>query len=164
MLPSLKGLLETNVMSMFSAKRQLLGLDIGSSAIKVIQMKEQRGRYVLQKFAVKELEPEVIVDGTVMDEGRVVSAIKELMEDTKIKIKTPLGSVPLNVTVPVDVQVPVDLVVDIPINETIPIKDEFPVKLDVPISINVRETELASLTDSLAAGLRSLQDVINGLG
>ena len=32
MLPSLKGLLETNVMSMFSAKRQLLGLDIGSSA------------------------------------------------------------------------------------------------------------------------------------
>jgi type IV pilus assembly protein PilM len=87
MLPSLKGLLETNVMSMFSAKRQLLGLDIGSSAIKVIQMKEQRGRYVLQKFAVKELEPEVIVDGTVMDEGRVVSAIKELMDDTKIKIK-----------------------------------------------------------------------------
>jgi type IV pilus assembly protein PilM len=87
MLSSLKGLLETNVTSMFSAKRQLLGLDIGSSAIKLIQMKEQRGRYVLQKFAVKELEPEVIVDGTVMDEGRVVSAIKELMEETKTKIK-----------------------------------------------------------------------------
>lgn len=87
MIASLKGLLETNVLSMFSAKRQLLGLDIGSSAVKLIQMKENRGRYMLQKFAVKELEPEVIVDGTVMDEGRVVSAIKELVEETNTKIK-----------------------------------------------------------------------------
>lgn len=87
MVGSLKGLLETNVFSMFSAKRQLLGLDIGSSAIKLVQMKENRGRYLLQKFGIKELEPEVIVDGTVMDEGRVVSAIKELVEETGTKIK-----------------------------------------------------------------------------
>jgi type IV pilus assembly protein PilM len=87
MVPSLKGFLDTNVMSLFSAKRQLLGLDIGSSAVKLIQMKENRGRYMLQKFAVKELEPEVIVDGTVMDEGRVVSSIKELLEETHTKLK-----------------------------------------------------------------------------
>jgi hypothetical protein len=109
------------------------------------------------------IDTKVVIDRTVKVPIKTTIPINQSF-DTKIKIKTPLGSVPLNVTVPVDVQVPVDLVVDIPINETIPIKDEFPVKLDVPISINVRETELASLTDSLAAGLRSLQDVINGLG
>ena len=81
-MASLKGLLETNVFSMFSPKRQLLGLDIGSSGIKLVQVKENRGRYLLQKFGVKELEPEAIVDGTVMDEGRVVSAIKELVEES----------------------------------------------------------------------------------
>jgi hypothetical protein len=33
----------------------------------------------------------------------------------------------------------------------------------VPIDIEVRDTELAELTDSLAAGLESLQDMLNGL-
>ena len=72
---------------MFSPQRQLLGLDIGSSSIKLVQIKEHRGRYTLQKFGVKELEPEVIVDGTVMDEGRVVSAIKELLAEHNVKFK-----------------------------------------------------------------------------
>ena len=87
MLNSLKKLVETDVISMLTPRRQLVGLDIGSSAIKVAQLKESKGRYFLQKFGVKPLEPEVIVDGTVMDEGRVVSAIQELFEETNIKNK-----------------------------------------------------------------------------
>lgn len=87
MFGAVKGLLEKDVFSMFSPKRQLLGLDIGSSGIKLVQLKESKGRYFLQKFAVRPLEPEVIVDGTVMDEGRVVSAIHELIEETNVKIK-----------------------------------------------------------------------------
>jgi prefoldin subunit 5 len=83
--------------------------------------------------------------------------------DTTIRISTPFGAIPVDVNVPVDIEVPVDLVVAIPIDETVPIKDEFPVNLDVPIAIDVRQTELADLTDSLAAGLRALQDVLNGL-
>jgi type IV pilus assembly protein PilM len=87
MLSSFKSLSETDLFSMLTPKRQLVGLDIGSSGIKLVQLKENRGRYILQKFGFKPLEPEVIVDGTVMDEGRVVSAIKELLEETKIKVK-----------------------------------------------------------------------------
>jgi type IV pilus assembly protein PilM len=87
MLASLKRLTDLDVLSMFAPKRQLLGLDIGSSGIKLVQLKENRGRYILQKFGVKELEPEVIVDGTVMDEGRVVSAIKELVDEQHVKLK-----------------------------------------------------------------------------
>src|SRR5687767_13992238 len=87
MLSSFKSLAETDLFSMFTPRRQLVGLDIGSSGIKIVQLKESRGRYILQKFGFKPLEPEVIVDGTVMDEGRVVSAIKELFEETKIRVK-----------------------------------------------------------------------------
>lgn len=87
MLTSLKKLVETDVITMLTPRRQLVGLDIGSSAIKVAQLKESRGRYFLQKFGVKALEPEVIVDGTVMDEGRVVSAIGELFEEANVKNK-----------------------------------------------------------------------------
>jgi type IV pilus assembly protein PilM len=87
MLASLKNIGDMDFFSMFSSQRQLLGLDIGSSSIKLVQIKEHRGRYTLQKFGVKELEPEVIVDGTVMDEGRVVSAIKELLAEHNVKLK-----------------------------------------------------------------------------
>src|SRR5256885_16826887 len=87
MLSSFKSLAETDLFSMFTPKRQLVGLDIGSSGIKLVQLKESRGRYILQKFGFKPLEPEVIVDGTVMDEGRAVSALKELFEETNIKVR-----------------------------------------------------------------------------
>lgn len=85
MLSSLKTVLESDLVSLLTPKRQLVGLDIGSSAIKLVQLKEAKGRYSLQKCGVKPLEPEVIVDGTVMDEGRVVAAIRELFDELKVK-------------------------------------------------------------------------------
>jgi EmrB/QacA subfamily drug resistance transporter len=108
------------------------------------------------------IDTEVVIDRVVEVPIKTTIPIKQSF-DTTIQIDTPFGKIPLDITVPVDVDVPVDLVVDIPINETVPINDEFPVKLDVPIEINVRDTELAALTDSLAAGLKSLQEVLKGL-
>ncbi|MEX5281552.1 type IV pilus assembly protein PilM [Nitrospira tepida] len=87
MLAQLRNVLSADFSTLLSSRRQLIGLDIGSSAIKLVQLKEVKGRYVLQKCAVKPLEPEVIVDGTVMDEGRVVAAIRELMSEQGIKHK-----------------------------------------------------------------------------
>lgn len=108
------------------------------------------------------IDTEVVIRRTV--EVPIVTEIPIKEEiDTTITIDTPLGGIPVDVNVPVDVVVPIDLVVDIPIDETVPIQDEFPVQLDVPIAIDVGETELKSLTDSLAAGLESLQDILTGL-
>lgn len=87
MLSSFKNVFETDIVSLLTPRRQLVGLDIGSSGIKLVQLKENKGRHVLQKFGIKPLEPEVIVDGTVMDEARVISAIGELFEETKVKNK-----------------------------------------------------------------------------
>ena len=109
------------------------------------------------------VKTDVVLDRVVQVPIKTTIPINESF-DTTITIDTPFGGIPLDVNVPVDVDVPVDLVVDIPINETVEIDEEFPVQLDVPISIDVRDTEFASLTDSLAAGLESLQDVLTGLG
>ena len=107
------------------------------------------------------VDTEVVINRTVEVPIKTTIPIDQSF-DTTIRIDTPLGNVPVDVTVPVDVEVPIDLVVDIPIDETVPIRDEFPVQLDVPIAIDVRETELAALTDSLAAGLESLQEMLDG--
>ena len=110
------------------------------------------------------IDTEVVIQRTVEVPIKTSIPINETIETT-IEIDTRLGfNVPVDVTVPVDLEVPIDLVVDIPIDETVPISEEFAVQLDVPISIDVSDTELATLTDSLAAGLESLQDVLTGLG
>lgn len=107
---------------------------------------------------------DVVIDRTVSVPINTSLPIDEEF-DTRIVIDGPFGvDVPLNVTVPVQIDVPIDLTVDIPINETVPIDADVPVQLDVPISIDVAETELATLTESLAAGLESFREVLSGLG
>lgn len=68
-----------------------LGLDIGSTGVKMIQLKEQRRRgqvgYSLVSFGMKPLPPEAIVDGALMNSTAIVQAIQELMGELKIKQK-----------------------------------------------------------------------------
>ena len=71
----------------FSKAVPLFGLDIGSSAIKVVQLKEKKSGYALEKFGIKPLAPEMIVDGTVMDATSVGGVIKELLAEQKIKLR-----------------------------------------------------------------------------
>ncbi len=50
------------------AKSKLaVGLDIGSSSVKLVQLKEKRDGFVLQAFASAPLPPEAIVDGALMN-------------------------------------------------------------------------------------------------
>ena len=55
-----------------------IGLDIGSSSIKAVQLKAGRGGYELQAFGMQPLVPQTIVDGTIMDQAAVVEAIRAL--------------------------------------------------------------------------------------
>jgi type IV pilus assembly protein PilM len=66
-----------------------VGLDIGSSSVKVILLKEHRRRghlgYALQSFGMKPLPPEAIVDGALMNSTAIVQAIQELMAELRVK-------------------------------------------------------------------------------
>lgn len=62
-----------------------LGLDIGSSSIKMILLKETKRGYELQSFGVAPLPPETIVDGALMNSAVVVQAIQDLVAAQRIK-------------------------------------------------------------------------------
>jgi len=55
-----------------------IGLDIGSSTIKVVELKVGRKGTRLVHFGIEPLAPQVIVDGAIMDHGAVVEAIGRL--------------------------------------------------------------------------------------
>ena len=130
----------------------------------------------LEDFAVSTIEFEVSIDEEVTIDTQVVIdrelsvPISETLPitetfETQIEVDTPLGfSVPLDVTVPVDIEVPVELDLDVAVNETIPVQATVPVKLDIPIAIEVAGTELADLAAALSDGLRSLDEIVAGLG
>jgi type IV pilus assembly protein PilM len=64
-----------------------VGLDIGSSSVKLVQLREKKGGYALQCFATSKLPPETIVDGAIMNSAAVVQAIQDLVAGQKMKAK-----------------------------------------------------------------------------
>jgi type IV pilus assembly protein PilM len=64
-----------------------VGLDIGSSSVKIVQLKERKGGFTLQAFGSAPLPPEAIVDGALMNSSAIVQAIQELVAKEKVKTK-----------------------------------------------------------------------------
>lgn len=65
--------------------KSLVGLDIGSHSIKIVELKHHKKRYELANFGVAQLPPEAIVDGVIMDSSVVAETIKNLYSSLKIK-------------------------------------------------------------------------------
>jgi len=70
---------------LFSRAKSVVGLDIGSSAMKLVELKERKGEFHLQRLGVEPLSPEAIVDGSIMDSSLVVDAIHKLNDATGVK-------------------------------------------------------------------------------
>ncbi len=72
-------------------KKQLIGLDIGSSSVKVCELqittKGGSPHYRLQKLGVAALPFDAIVEGDIMDSNAVASAIRQVLAEQKIKAR-----------------------------------------------------------------------------
>jgi len=78
---------------MFGSKKEVIGIDIGSSSIKLVEIKEAKKGYQLTNFGIAELHPETIVDGAIMDTAAVVDAIQSLVSGLKVKVRDVVTSV-----------------------------------------------------------------------
>jgi len=72
---------------MFLGTKGIIGLDIGSSYVKLVQLKDIKGGYELELFDMVPLPPEIIVDGSIIDSFRLIDTLKELLRKSRIKIK-----------------------------------------------------------------------------
>ena len=71
----------------FPKKKEVIGIDIGSSSVKLVQLKEQKGDWQLVNVGILPLPTEAIVDNTLMDSSAIVEAVKSLVTSLKIKVK-----------------------------------------------------------------------------
>jgi type IV pilus assembly protein PilM len=72
---------------MFGKKPSLIGLDIGSYAVKIVHLMEAKGTYRLKDLGIAQLPPSVIVEGAIKDPDEVQTAIKKLVTNLKTKVK-----------------------------------------------------------------------------
>lgn len=67
--------------------KNLVGVDIGTTSIKVCQLKESRKGLSLVRFGFVDLPPQVVVDGQVMDSGAVTESLVRACKDGRIRQK-----------------------------------------------------------------------------
>jgi type IV pilus assembly protein PilM len=67
--------------------KNLVGVDIGTSSIKVCQLKEARKGYALIRFGYTPLPAQTIVDGHVMNSQAVVEGLHRVFAEARIKQK-----------------------------------------------------------------------------
>jgi type IV pilus assembly protein PilM len=80
-------------MFLFKKKKEIVGIDIGSSSVKVIQLKDNKGAFQLLNVGIFPLPSEAIVDNTLMDSSTISAVIKNLIASLGIKIKDVVCSI-----------------------------------------------------------------------
>jgi len=64
----------------FAKKKDLIGIDIGSTSVKLVKLKEGKGDYEIESVGIVPLPSEAIVDNTLMDSSAVVDALRRLFD------------------------------------------------------------------------------------
>ena len=71
----------------FGSSKSVVGLDIGSSSIKAVELKKVKGEVHVAHLGIEQLGSDIVVDSMIVDSGSVSSAISKLFSDRKFGSK-----------------------------------------------------------------------------
>src|SRR5687767_13366294 len=93
---------------MFRRTKAVVGLDIGSSAVKAVELKPVGKGYQVAAFGIEPVPPDSIVDGAIIDAGAVADAIKRVFDANKaFKAKDVCASLSGNAVIVKKITLPV---------------------------------------------------------
>ena len=78
--------------SLFGSKT-ILGLDIGASSVKLVELESSSGGYRMTRFGYASVPPEAIVQGSFMNASAISDAVREAYESGGFKSKDVASSV-----------------------------------------------------------------------
>ncbi len=67
--------------------KSIIGLDIGSSSVKLVEAEKRRSGWVIRSFSSVTLPEDTIVDGEIVNHAAVVEAIKNVYKESNAKSK-----------------------------------------------------------------------------
>jgi type IV pilus assembly protein PilM len=92
---------------LFSKTRSVVGLDIGSSAVKAVELKPSGKGYRVAAFGTEPIPPDSIVDGAIIDGAAVAEAIKRVFESKAFKTKEVAASLSGNAVIVKKISLPI---------------------------------------------------------
>ena len=92
---------------MFRKAKSLVGLDIGSSAVKAVELKPAGKAYRVTAFGSEPVPPDSIVDGAIIDGAAVADAIRRLFDGRNIKTRDVAASLSGNAVIVKKITLPV---------------------------------------------------------
>jgi len=75
------------MVSLGGQKKAIIGLDIGSSAIKVVHLNESKSGITLKSLGIANLPPDAIVEGEIQEKAVIVDTINKLLKAQKNNVK-----------------------------------------------------------------------------
>ncbi|MCH8503633.1 MAG: pilus assembly protein PilM [Ectothiorhodospiraceae bacterium] len=97
-------------MGLFRKKRPpILGIDISSTAVKLIELKKQDGRLRVESYAVEPLPANAVVEKNIADLQAVGEAIKKAVKKSRSKLKMAALAVPGSAAISKVISMPADL-------------------------------------------------------
>src|SRR5215510_505237 len=95
-------------MALFAKAKTIVGLDIGSSAVKAIEVKPAGKGYKVTAFGTEPVPPDAIVEGAIIDAGSVAEAIRRVFDGNKaFKAKDVCASLSGNAVIVKKITLPV---------------------------------------------------------
>ncbi|HEU5256244.1 MAG TPA: type IV pilus assembly protein PilM [Vicinamibacterales bacterium] len=95
-------------MALFAKPKTVVGLDIGSSAVKAVEVKPAGKGYKVTAFGTEPVPPDAIVDGAIIDAGSVAEAIRRVFDGNKaFKVKDVCASLSGNAVIVKKITLPV---------------------------------------------------------
>ena len=91
----------------FRRTKALVGLDIGSSAVKAVELKPAGKAYKVTALGSEPIPPDAIVDGAIIDGGAVADAIRRLFDSGHIKTREVAASLSGNAVIVKKISLPV---------------------------------------------------------
>src|SRR5712691_13039123 len=87
--------------------KAVVGLDIGSSAVKAVELKPAGKGWKVVAFAMQPVQPDSIVDGAIIDGAAVADAIRRVFENKHFKTKEVSASLSGNAVIVKKINLPV---------------------------------------------------------
>jgi len=87
--------------------KAVVGLDIGSSAVKAVELKQAGKGWKVVAFGIQPVPPDSIVDGAIIDGAAVADAIRRIFEDKRFRTKEVAASLSGNAVIVKKISLPV---------------------------------------------------------
>jgi type IV pilus assembly protein PilM len=91
----------------FGRAKTVVGLDIGSSAVKAVELRQSGRTYRVTAFGAEPVPADTIVDGAIIDGGAVADAVRHLFESRRIKTREVAASLSGNAVIVKKISLPV---------------------------------------------------------